>query len=150
MPENDFAPRISVLIVSHNYALFLPQCLGSVQEQTFTDYETVLLDDGSTDGTAEIAARYGRVRYIRQERRGVAAARNAAIRAARGEYLAFLDADDFWPPDRLRLLYAFAASAPSPKSLFSARWTIFSAARRREKYRWRRLWPSVRKALYPP
>ncbi len=112
-------PEISVLIVCYNYAHFLMQCLTSVGAQTFTSYEIILVDDGSTDNTAQIAKAYPRVRYIRQEHQGVAAARNTAVRAARGQYLAFLDADDYWPVQRLATLLNHA-KACAPKLVFGA------------------------------
>ena len=97
MPE----PLISVVIPAHNAAKYLCETLESVRAQTFRDYETIVVDDGSSDNTAELAERFSGVRCLRQKNRGASAARNAGIGAARGTYIAFLDADDLWLPEKL-------------------------------------------------
>lgn len=104
----EVAPKVSVLIVTCNYGHFLSECLDSVFRQTMTDFEVVVVDDGSTDETAAVVKGYSPVRYIFQENRGVGAARNRALSESQGEFLAFLDADDFWPADRLRVLLPLA------------------------------------------
>jgi len=94
--------NISVLIPVWNGAEFLGEALASVQPEANHVLEIIVLDDGSTDDTPRIARSAGAlVRYERQEHAGLAAARNAALRLAEGELLAFLDADDLWPPGRL-------------------------------------------------
>jgi len=98
----DASISVSVIIPCYNYGHLLADAIGSVLAQTRPPDEVIVVDDGSTDKTTEVAASYGnRVQYIRQERSGPGAARNAGIRAARGELLAFLDADDWWLPHRL-------------------------------------------------
>jgi glycosyltransferase involved in cell wall biosynthesis len=97
---------VDVIIPAFNAAKYLPAALESVGSQTFEDWQIVLVDDGSTDNTAEVVApfidRFGpKLRYIRQENHGLPAARNAAIRASTSEFLALLDADDVWLPCRL-------------------------------------------------
>lgn len=94
-------PIISVVIAAYNAEKYLAETLASVRAQTFPDYEIVLVDDGSTDGTAALAALHEDVVIVRQSNRGEAAARNTGIRAARGEFVAFLDADDIWLPWKL-------------------------------------------------
>jgi glycosyltransferase involved in cell wall biosynthesis len=99
-------PRVSAIVPCYNGAHFLPDALDSALAQTFADYELLVIDDGSTDNTAEVAGDYsarhpGRVRYIHQENKGLAVARNTAIAAARGDLLALLDCDDLWMPERL-------------------------------------------------
>ena len=91
-------PLASVIIPAYNQATFLPCALRSILSQTFTDWETIIIDDGSTDDTAAVAASFidPRIRYIYQKNQGLSAARNRGIRAARGIYLTFLDADDEW------------------------------------------------------
>jgi glycosyltransferase involved in cell wall biosynthesis len=87
-------PLVSVVIPCFNQARFLGEAIESVRAQTFRNFEIVVIDDGSTDGTAETAQRYPEVRYSKQTNQGLAAARNAGIEASRGRYLVFLDADD--------------------------------------------------------
>jgi len=99
-------PQVSVVIPVYNAIKFLRETLGHVFAQTFKDYEVVVVDDGSTDNSVsvveEIAERYARpVRIISQANQGAAAARNTGARAAQGQYLAFLDADDIWYPQKL-------------------------------------------------
>ncbi|HEX9046250.1 MAG TPA: glycosyltransferase [Verrucomicrobiae bacterium] len=96
-------PKISVVIPAFNRAHCLANAVQSALDQTFTDLEIIVVDDGSTDGAAEVLAQFGeRIRVLRQENRGVSAARNAGIRAARAEWIAFLDSDDQWHPEKLR------------------------------------------------
>jgi len=95
---------VSVVIPCYNDARFLPRALKSVFTQTHREWEILLVDDGSTDDTPRIAAACGdRIRYFRRENRGAGAARNLGIGEARGEFVAFLDADDIWYPPKLEL-----------------------------------------------
>lgn len=97
-------PKVSVIIPAHNQGRFLRQAIDSVLAQDFADYEVLIIDDGSTDDTARVAqsATDRRVRYIRQEHRGVSAARNTGVMASEGSYLAFLDSDDVFCEEKLR------------------------------------------------
>ena len=98
----DDAPLVSVVIPTYNRAAFVGKAVDSVLNQTFTNYEVIVVDDGSTDDTREQLNKYGsRIRYIYQENRGVSAARNTGIAASGGEWLAFLDSDDEWQRDYL-------------------------------------------------
>jgi glycosyltransferase involved in cell wall biosynthesis len=95
-------PAVSVVIPAYNVQRFIRQALDSVLAQSYQDFEVLVIDDGSTDGTAEIAAEYGEpVRVLRQENAGPSAARNHGVREARGDFVAFLDADDLWRPEKL-------------------------------------------------
>jgi glycosyltransferase involved in cell wall biosynthesis len=95
-------PKVSVVIPVYNGARTVPRALASVFAQLFTDYEVVVVNDGSTDDTGSVLAGYGdRIHVVRQSNRGVPAARNAGIHASSGEYLAFLDDDDEWMPEML-------------------------------------------------
>ena len=95
-------PVITVVIGAYNAERYLAEAIDSVLVQTYRNLELIVVDDGSTDRTGEIAGSYGDpVRCIRQANGGMAAARNRAIPEARGSYLAFLDADDRFPPDKL-------------------------------------------------
>jgi glycosyltransferase involved in cell wall biosynthesis len=95
-------PKISVIIPSYNCAAFLPGTIESVLSQTYSDFEIIVVDDGSTDDTKAVITPYlSRLTYIRQENKGLPAARNTGIGAALGEFIALLDADDSWVADKL-------------------------------------------------
>ena len=94
--------KLSIIIPCYNVAPYVERAVRSVQEQAFGDWELILVDDGSADGTLPVLRRLeasdGRIRVIAQENSGVSAARNAGLRAARGEYVHFVDADDYLSP----------------------------------------------------
>ena len=101
MPSN---PQVSIVIPAYNVASYISETLAAVFAQTFSDYEVIIVNDGSPD-TEELERGLepfrNRIRYFKQENRGAGAARNVALRAARGELIAFLDADDLWLPTYL-------------------------------------------------
>ena len=108
-------PRISVLIPTYNRADLLIQTLRSVVNQRYADFETLVVDDGSTDNTADVVAAIGdsRIRYVRQAHSGLpAVGRNTGMQLANGEYIAFLDSDDLWLPDKLALQVELMDSHP--------------------------------------
>ncbi len=112
------APLVSVLVVTYNYGQFLAECLDSVLQQRVPGgMEIIVVDDGSTDNTAQVAARYP-VRYFRQPHAGVAAARNYAVSQAQGEWVAFIDADDLWTPDKLACQLELAKENPDCNIVF--------------------------------
>jgi len=95
-------PRVSIVIAVYNGAPTIERALASVFAQTYTDYEVIVVNDGSTDDTGAVLAHLGdRIRLITQGNRGLSAARNAGVRASTGEYVAFLDDDDEWMPEKL-------------------------------------------------
>jgi glycosyltransferase involved in cell wall biosynthesis len=93
-PPQPAQPLVSVVIVCYNQAHYLAEAIRSALAQDYQDLEVLVVDDGSTDETAEVAQAFPRVRYIRQDNRGLAAARNTGLRESTGQYLLFLDADD--------------------------------------------------------
>lgn len=105
---------VSVIIPTYNRADLVQEAVASVLAQSFRDFEVLVVDDGSTDGTEAALAPYAsRLRLLRRESRGgVSAARNTGIKAARGEWLAFLDSDDLWLPDKLSRQLAYLARHP--------------------------------------
>lgn len=123
--NNDLAPRrktvhprhrgalVSVIIPAYNSVAYIGQALESVLGQTYRNIEIIVIDDGSTDGTGGCIGHYGPgVTYIRQENQGPATARNVGILRARGTYLAFLDADDVWLPEKIEEQVRYLESSP--------------------------------------
>ena len=95
-------PRVSVIVPTYNRGQYIAQALESVFAQTFRDYEIIVIDDGSTDNTQEILKNFeGRIRSLYQENQGISKTRNRAIKESTGEFIAFLDSDDFWEPIKL-------------------------------------------------
>jgi teichuronic acid biosynthesis glycosyltransferase TuaG len=100
-------PAVTVIIPAYNAEAFLARAIRSVEAQSFQDYEIVVVDDGSTDGTAEVARSFSSVRYVRGSHQGEAGARNLGLEEATGELVAFVDADDEWLPEKLARQVAF-------------------------------------------
>jgi len=108
-------PNVSICIPTYNRKCFLPQTLSSIYRQTYRDFEIVIVDDGSTDGTdALIAAQEFNIKYFAQTKSGEAAARNRLVELADGKYIAFLDSDDLYFPDSLARLVKSAESCNIP------------------------------------
>lgn len=97
------APFFSIIIPVYNLADYIQETLSGIKDQLWDDYEIIIVDDGSTDGTAELLDRLDnpRLTVLHQRNKGVSFARNTAIKAAKGAYVAFLDGDDYWLPDHL-------------------------------------------------
>ena len=128
-------PLVSVVIPTFNCAKYILSALDSVLAQTYRPIEVIVVDDGSTDGTTDIIRNYTDVRYYYQFNQGVSVARNVGIEAAHGEFIAFLDADDCWKNNKLKVQINFMLKYPefgytstqvldfldinSPKSLLS-------------------------------
>ena len=105
-------PLVTVIIPVYNYANYIGATLDSVFAQTYCPIEVIVVDDGSTDNSADIVRGYPEVQYFYQSNQGVSVARNVAIAAAKGEFIAFLDADDLWKPDKLSLQIAYMLENP--------------------------------------
>jgi len=102
MRDYNPSPLISIIIPTYNYGEYLPVALESCLQQTYKNLEIIVVDDGSTDNTREIIERYGdRIVYIFQENAGVSAARNRGIESANGDFIGFLDADDYFTEDAM-------------------------------------------------
>jgi glycosyltransferase involved in cell wall biosynthesis len=118
-------PTISVIIPAFNAQATIKETIASVQAQTFSDFEIIVIDDGSTDGTLELVStiKDERLRIFSYENGGVAVARNRGISHATGEFIALLDADDLWTPDKLELQLAALQKYPEAGVAYS--WTYF-------------------------
>lgn len=117
-------PKVSVVISAYNSMSYLPKTLESVLQQTFTDFEVLIINDGSTDHILSWASEIvdPRVKLISQENKGVAEARNTGIKHAQGEYIAFLDADDLWDPTKLEKQIQCFESNPDVGLVYT--WTL--------------------------
>jgi glycosyltransferase involved in cell wall biosynthesis len=112
--DNQLRPLVSVIIPTWNRGWALKEAVDSVLAQEDTRFELIVVDDGSTDGTPEILKTYGdRITIIRQENRGVSAARNQGVRETAGDLIAFLDSDDLWLPGKLATQVAFLKDHPA-------------------------------------
>jgi glycosyltransferase involved in cell wall biosynthesis len=105
-------PLISVIVPVYNGEACLAEALSSILRQAYAPLELIVVDDGSTDGTAQVTPRFPAARTVFQPNAGVAAARNYGLRLARGEVIAFLDADDVWSDDKLPAQGALLAAQP--------------------------------------
>ena len=105
MSDNKLFPLVSIVMPTYNYANYLGRALQSVLDQTYKNWEAIVIDNHSTDDTSKVVDRYKhpRIKYIKISHQGVIAkSRNAGILAAKGEWIAFLDSDDWWVSDKLR------------------------------------------------
>jgi glycosyltransferase involved in cell wall biosynthesis len=111
--QNTNTPMVSVIIPTYNRAAMVQEAVASVLTQTYSDFELIVVDDGSFDDTARVLNSYsGRIRVHRQDNRGVSAARNAGIAMAKGTLIAFLDSDDLWLPEKLAVQTAYFLNHP--------------------------------------
>jgi len=106
---------VSAIIPVYNGERFLPEAVRSIMRQDHRKIEIIVVDDGSTDGSARVAACFN-VRYLFQPNRGAPAARNTRLKAASGDVIAFLDVDDLWSDDKIRMNASFFFGKPQ-KSL---------------------------------
>ena len=111
-------PKISVIVPVYNMEKYLAECLDSVLAQTFTDFEVICVNDGSSDGSAKILAHYAekdqRIRILTQENKGLSGARNTGLDNAKGEYISFLDSDDTLPANALETMIKITEEANVP------------------------------------
>lgn len=112
-------PLISTIIPVYNCEKYLSSAIDSVLGQTYPNIEIIVVNDGSTDRSSEVAHKYGnRIKYIYQENSGIGAARNKGINNARGEFLSFLDADDLWVNEKISIQYDILMSDESPDVVY--------------------------------
>lgn len=117
-------PKVSVIVAVYNTETYLTQCMNSIVNQTLRDLEIICVDDGSTDGSLailnEFAKNDSRIRVFSQRNQGAGAARNFGLQNATGEYLSFLDSDDFFEPEMLEKAYSFAARSSADIVVFGS------------------------------
>jgi glycosyltransferase involved in cell wall biosynthesis len=111
--QHESVPRISVIVPVYNTERFIADAIKSILAQTYRSFELIVVDDGSTDQTREIILSFPSVKYLYQANSGVASARNRGVKTSCGEFLAFLDADDLWMPDKLSLQMAAFEADPT-------------------------------------
>ena len=123
MSQRAPVPDVSVVIATYNMGAYIHQAVASVLAQQDSDLEVVVVDDGSEDNTQEALRAFAdepRVRVLSQENQGQPKAKNAGIRAARGRYIAFCDADDYWLPQKLSLQLPLLKTNPRVGVVYSA------------------------------
>jgi glycosyltransferase involved in cell wall biosynthesis len=113
-------PYFSIILPTYNRAAFIGKAIDSVLTQTFKDFELIMIDDGSTDNTKEVVSKYSdeRIAYYYQENQERSVARNNGISKVKGQYICFLDSDDYYLPNHLGVLYENIVSRNSPIALF--------------------------------
>jgi glycosyltransferase involved in cell wall biosynthesis len=129
-------PLVSINMPAYNRADTILRAIRSIQAQTFTDWELIIVDDGSTDNTVELIEGCDpRLKLIRQENQGMAGARNTALRASTGAYIAFLDSDDEWLPHHLELSVSFLEAFPEEQFVINELWEDLGGGRIVNHYR---------------
>ena len=125
---NNCTPSVSVIIPTHNRSQILKRAVISVLNQSYHDFEVVVVDDASTDETTEVVRKFEdkRIKYIRhKQNKGAPAARNTGLRVSNSEYIAFLDDDDEWLPEKLEIqITAFKAAQPNVGVIYTAFWRV--------------------------
>jgi glycosyltransferase involved in cell wall biosynthesis len=111
--------KVSVIITCYNYKAYVGEAILSVLGQTYQPYEIIVVDDGSTDGSADEISRFSGVTLIKQENKGPGAALNTGIKAASGDAIALLDADDYWAPNKLERQIEVLKALPSNYMCFT-------------------------------
>ena len=124
-------PAVSIIMPAYNVEPYIGDAIRSALAQTYTDFELIVVDDGSKDGTAVVAKALARedsrIHVVQQANRGLAGARNSALRAARGEFFALLDSDDLWEPEFLAEQLAILAARPDVDIVTGNGWCLGGA-----------------------
>lgn len=125
-------PLVSIIVPTYNRCEFVQQAIDSVLAQTFQDFELIVVDDGSTDGTGDVLkTRYGgKIIYIWQENQGGPVARNTGISSAKGKYIALLDSDDFWLPEKLSRQVPVLENNPEVAVVLCQAWYVDNKGQR--------------------
>lgn len=138
--NKDRQPSVSIIVPTYNRAQLIGRAIQSVLNQTYQDFEIIVVDDGSTDNTEEIVKGFQdeRIVYIRHSKKsGGAAARNTGIKMSRGEYIAFQDSDDEWLPEKLKKqMEVFKNTSPKVGVIYTGAWRIENDNKTYIPYRW--------------
>ena len=118
-------PLISVMMPTYNNAKYIKQAIESIYAQNYDNMEIIVVDDGSTDNTKEILKQYKNIKYFYMEHKGISFARNVALKNSKGEYIAFLDSDDYWLPDKLNIQMQYFQEHPDCQIVFTKYKNIF-------------------------
>lgn len=133
-PPPTSPPTVSIVVASHNHEAYIPALIESILAQTFTDFEVIIIDDGSTDNTVGAAraalSGHPRARLLAQENRGVVKARNRGVSLARGQFVTIVDSDDLLPPERLRWQVDALQSHPDATMVYGNAEAIDETGRR--------------------
>lgn len=139
------SPKVSVIIPTYNRAHLVEKAIQSVLDQTFPDFEVIVVDDGSTDNTRKVVSQFkDKVRYIYQDNKGRSAARNCGMRHSRGQYITFLDSDDHYLPDKLGI--QVESMDKNPGYAMSYTCSIWLNEEGRYLHTWR---PVLKGSVYP-
>lgn len=129
-------PLISVITPCYNYGKFLPECLDSLQFQSYSNWECIIINDGSVDDTEEVALKYAnsdpRIKYVYQKNAGLPAARNTALKIAKGNYIQLLDADDLLEPEKFATQLSLFKSHQTVDLIYSSMVIFYSDKNSRE------------------
>ncbi len=133
-------PTVSIVTPAFNRADYLPYTIDSVLAQSYPDFEHIIIDDGSTDGTDELVRAYSdpRIRYFQQANQGQSVARNLGIEVSRGQYICFLDSDDLWLENKLQEQLALFADNPNTGVVYGDKISIDGAGRELHRRNMRR------------
>lgn len=135
---SDVHPAVSIIVSIYNVEDYLEQCLDSIVAQSFSDIEIILVDDGGTDGSYDICSRYAaldeRIILLHQDNSGVSDARNRGLGAASGDWIMFVDGDDWLTTDAVEILYGFAAQADGYDIAIGSYFQNFSSTDQQERF----------------
>jgi len=129
-------PKVSVIIPTYNRSKLLKQTIDSVLNQTLGDFEILVIDDGSTDNTEQVAKAFddSRIKYFYKQNGGVSSARNWGLRKAKGRYICFLDSDDLWPKDFLQVMLEKLNQNPGYGAAYCARTVLLPDGTKKDSY----------------
>lgn len=119
------SPLISIMMPTYNNGKYIAQAIESIYAQNYSNIEIIVVDDGSTDNTKEILKQYKDIKYFYMEHKGISAARNTALENSKGEYIAFLDSDDYWLPNKLSVQMQYFREHPDSQIVFTRYENIF-------------------------